>query len=61
MLPSVTSSSILLLAVYLAGKTPVLFNWTLGKESFDHCYKIAEIDTILSSSNFYEKVENDFL
>lgn len=61
MLPSVGSASIIILATYLAGKTPVMFNWTLGKESFDHCVKFSKVDHILTSRNFFEKVTTPFL
>ncbi len=61
MLPSVGSASILILAIYLAGKTPVMLNWTLGKESFDHCIKISGVSSILTAKSFYTRVKNDFL
>jgi hypothetical protein len=38
-----------------------MFNWTLGKEAFDHCVAFSKVDKILTSSNFYDKVKNDFL
>lgn len=61
MVPSVWSASLLLVATYLSGKIPVMYNWTLWKESFDHCINFSWVDKILTSSNFYEKVKNDFL
>ncbi|MFA5916626.1 MAG: AMP-binding protein [Candidatus Gracilibacteria bacterium] len=61
MLPAVGSASLLIIATYLAGKTPVMFNWTLGKESFKHCKDFSKVEFILTSSNFYDKVKNDFL
>ena len=61
MLPAVGSASMIILATYLAGKTPVMFNWTLGKEAFDHCVKFSKVSKILTSKNFYEKIKNDFL
>ena len=61
MLPSVWSASLVILATYLAGKTPVMFNWTLWKEWFDHCVSFSKVDTILSSRNFYERIKNPFL
>jgi acyl-CoA synthetase (AMP-forming)/AMP-acid ligase II len=61
MLPAVWSAPLLIIATYLAGKTPVMFNWTLGKEAFDHCVKFSKVDKILTSSNFYDRVKNDFL
>ncbi|MCP4524126.1 MAG: AMP-binding protein [Candidatus Gracilibacteria bacterium] len=61
MLPSVGSAPLIIMAIYLAGKIPVMFNWTLGKTAFDHCVKFSKVTTILTSSTFYDKVKNDFL
>lgn len=61
MLPAVWSASLLILSTYLAWKIPVMFNWTLWKESFKHCKDFSKVEVILSSSNFYDKVKNDFL
>lgn len=61
MIPAVWSASLLIIATYLAWKTPVMFNWTLGKESFKHCKDFSKVEFILTSSNFYDKVKNDFL
>lgn len=61
MLPAVWSASLLIIATYLAWKTPVMFNWTLWKESFKHCKDFSKVEFILTSSNFYDKVKNDFL
>jgi len=61
MLPAVWSAPLLIIATYLAWKTPVMFNWTLWKEAFDHCVKFSKVDKILTSSNFYDRVKNDFL
>ena len=61
MLPSVGSAPLIIVATYLAGKIPVMFNWTLGKEAFDHCVDFSKVDKILTSSNFYDRVKNDFL
>jgi len=61
MLPAVWSASLLLMATYLAWKTPVMFNWTLWKEAFNHCKNFSGVEKILTSSNFYDKVKNVFL
>ncbi len=61
MLPAVWSASLLIISVYLAWKTPVMFNWTLWKEAFDHCVNFSKVSKILTSSNFYDRVKNDFL
>ena len=61
MLPSVWSASLIILSTYLAGKVPVMFNWTLWKESFEHCVGFSKVNKILTSSNFFDRVKNDFL
>ncbi len=61
MLPAVGSASLMIMSTYLANKTPVMFNWTLWKEGFDHCVNFSKVDKILTSSDFYENVKNDFL
>ncbi len=61
MLPAVWSASLMIISTYLAGKTPVMFNWTLWKEGFDHCVNFSKVDKILTSSNFYENIKNEFL
>lgn len=61
MIPSVWSASLLIVATMLAWKIPVMFNWTLWKESFKHCKEFSKVEKILTSSNFYDKVKNDYL
>lgn len=61
MMPAVWGASLLIIATYLAKKTPVMFNWTLWKESFDHCVKFSKVDNIISVGSFYDRVKNDFL
>lgn len=61
MMPSVSGASLLIIATYLAGKTPVMFNWTVGASAFNHCVNYSKVESILSVGSFYEKVKNDFL
>ncbi len=61
MLPAVWSASLLIIATYLARKTPVMFNWTLWKEAFNHCVEFSKVNKVLTSSNFFDRVKNDFL
>lgn len=61
MLPSLGSVPIIILATYLAGKIPVMFNWTFWKESFRHCVDFSQVDVILTSKKFFEKIDIDFL
>jgi long-chain-fatty-acid--[acyl-carrier-protein] ligase len=59
MLPSVASSSLLLIATYLAGKVPVMLNWTVGETALLHCIHFAKIDHVLTSKSFYENIKNN--
>lgn len=61
MLPSVSTTPLLIIATYLAGKTPVMLNWTVGEASLYHCINFAGIDNIITSNNFYNKIKNDSL
>jgi len=49
------------MATYLAGKIPVMFNWTLSKDAFNHCVKFSKVENIISVSSFYDRIKNDFL
>ena len=58
MLPSVSSSSLIIIATYLAGKVPVMLNWTVWEAALLHCTQFVNISHILTSRHFYEKVKN---
>ena len=58
MLPSVSSSSLIIIATYLAGKVPVMLNWTAWEVALLHCAQFINISHILTSRHFYEKVKN---
>jgi long-chain-fatty-acid--[acyl-carrier-protein] ligase len=61
MLPALSATSLLLVATMLAGKLPVMLNWTVGSASFEHCMKFAQLDTILTSKAFYAKLSSPWL
>ncbi len=54
LLPSSTISYVVVLALQLAGKTPVMLNWTVGVRALNHCKEMGELKTVLSSSRFLE-------
>lgn len=58
MLPALQSTALLIIASYMAGKVPVMLNWTVGHKVLSHCVKIAEIDVIITAGAFYEKIED---
>jgi long-chain-fatty-acid--[acyl-carrier-protein] ligase len=57
MLPSLSATSLLIIACYLAEKIPVMLNWTQSKEAFAHCVKSQEISVILTAGTFYKKIQ----
>lgn len=61
MLPALSGTSLLLVGSYLAGKLPVMLNWTVWEKSFAHCMEFANLDTILTSRKFYEKISSPWL
>lgn len=58
MLPALQSTTLLVIASYLAGKVPVMLNWTVGKNVVEHCVKTVDLKQILTARSFYTKIEN---
>ena len=58
MLPALQSTTLLVISTYLAGKIPVMLNWTVGKKVLDHCVEDANIDVILTAKSFHDKVQD---
>jgi len=61
MMPAVGWASLLIMAVYLAGKIPVMFNWTLPTEAFKHCVNFSKVEKIISVSSFYDRIKSPVL
>lgn len=57
LLPSSAAVYILILATYLAGKTPVMLNWTAGVRSLDHSSLVAGLESVISSMRFLGRRE----
>ncbi len=57
MLPALQSTTLLISACYLAGKVPVMLNWTVGTKVLEHCIEQVGIKKILSAGTFIEKVK----
>jgi long-chain-fatty-acid--[acyl-carrier-protein] ligase len=55
LLPSVTATTVVLAAVYLAGKVPVMLNWTVGETNFRHCLGLSGATKIVTSRSFLKK------
>lgn len=58
LMPSLSTTYLLILATLFAGKTPVMLNWTLGQRALSHCRKAAGLKTVLTSRKFLDKLNN---
>ncbi len=56
LLPSSSMAAISNIAVAFAGKVPVNLNFTLSSEAFDSCLKQCQMQTIITSRAFLEKL-----
>ncbi|MGH2612840.1 MAG: AMP-binding protein, partial [Rhabdochlamydiaceae bacterium] len=54
LLPASTISYVIVLALQLADKIPVMLNWTVGVRALNHCKEMGRLSTILSSRQFLE-------
>lgn len=57
MLPASSAATVTWLAVLLAGKTPVLCNWTTGESNLQHCLSLAEIQHVLTARQLLTRLE----
>jgi len=57
MLPASRAATLAWLALLLAGKTPVMLNWTTGAANFRHCIELAGIRTVLTSRHLLQRIE----
>ena len=57
MLPASSAAAMSWLAVLLAGKTPVMLNWTTGPANFGHCVRLAEVRTIVTARRLLERLD----
>ena len=61
MLPAAPAVVTVWLAAMLAGKTPVLFNWTVGQANLRHCIRITGVSHILSATALQDRLERQGL
>ena len=61
MLPATPAVVTVWLAALLAGKTPVLFNWTVGEANLGHCIRVTGVSHILSATPLQERLERQGL
>ncbi len=58
MLPALQSTSLLIVSTYLAGKVPVMLNWTVGNKVLEHCVKEASVEHVFTATSFVEKIKD---
>ncbi|MGD0664746.1 MAG: AMP-binding protein [Rhabdochlamydiaceae bacterium] len=56
LLPSTTISYAIVLGILLAGKVPVMLNWTVGSRALNHCKEMASLKRVISSRRFLEQL-----
>ena len=56
MLPAVPASVAVWLAALLAGKEPVMLNWTVGMRNMNHCIAVSGIRRVVTSSALLEQL-----
>jgi len=57
MLPASVAADIAVFATMLAGKTPVMINWTLGARTARHALRSARVQHILTSLRFADNID----
>ncbi len=57
LLPSSVGCYVMILAILVAGKTPVLLNWTAGERSLSFAMNLLGLTKILSARRFLERVD----
>ncbi|HSX11381.1 MAG TPA: AMP-binding protein [Chlamydiales bacterium] len=58
LLPASVGAYIVILALQMAGKTPVMLNWTLGSRYLEEMVKLSGARAILSSWRFLDRLPN---
>lgn len=58
LLPSSLMVYVVIFAILLAKKVPVMVNWTVGSRTMDHCVNLAELKTVISSRRFLDNLNN---
>lgn len=61
LLPNSIFAALVIFALYMAKKTPIMLNWTLWEQGFSHCVEISHCQKIVTSEKFLAKISLDFL
>ena len=57
MLPASVACDLAFLALHLAGKLPVVLNWTTGPSNLDHAVKVMKLSHVITSKAFVDRVQ----
>ncbi len=58
LLPASVGAEILIVAVQLAGKVPLMINWTVGPRHIETVKKLSNVQAVLTSWSFIDRLEN---
>lgn len=58
LLPASVGATILILATLLAGKVPIMINWTVGPRHLEAVVKLSGVKKVLTSWAFLDKLDN---
>lgn len=58
LLPAACGTYMVILAILLAGKIPVMLNWTLGPRYLNNMMQLTNAETVISSWRFLERLSN---
>lgn len=58
LLPASVAANVLMLAVEVAGKIPLMVNWTVGPRHLESVVKLSGVQVVISSWAFLDKLEN---
>ncbi|MEX1012284.1 MAG: AMP-binding protein [Waddliaceae bacterium] len=57
MLPSSVAAYLCILATQLAGKVPLMINWTIGRRHIESVVELTNVEAVLSSWKFLDRLE----
>lgn len=58
MLPASVAANLLILACELAGKVPLMVNWTVGPRHLESVVNLSKVEIVISSWAFLDRLEN---
>jgi long-chain-fatty-acid--[acyl-carrier-protein] ligase len=58
LLPSSAATALLILAVQIAGKVPLMVNWTVGSRHLESVIQLSKVEAVLTSWAFLDRLDN---